>query len=76
MSHHTRKSLKSQVILFLASGYLKSLWKVEQLQYEELRATHPQRAQRHSQDIAEEAGDYVGFPRGVKQLALHHPHPA
>lgn len=76
MSHHIRKSLKSQVILSLAPGYLKSLWKVEQLHYERLRATHPQRPQGHSQDIAEEAGDHVGFPRGVKQLALRHPHPA
>lgn len=73
MSHHTRKSLNSQVILSLAPGYLKSLWKVEQLQQEGLRAAHPQRGQRHGQDAAEEAGD-VGFPRGVKQLALRRPH--
>lgn len=58
----------------MAPSYLKSPWKVEQLQQGGLRATHPQRAQRRGQDTAEEAGD-VGFPRGVKQLALHRPHP-
>lgn len=74
MSHHTRKSLNSQVTFSLAPGYLKSLWKVEQLQQEGLRAAHPQRAQRRGQDAAEEAGD-MRFPRGVKQLALRRPHP-
>lgn len=43
MSHHTRKSVNSQVILSLAPGYLKSLWKVEQLQHEGLGITHPPR---------------------------------
>lgn len=75
MCHHTRKSPNSQVILFLAPGYLNSLCKVKQLQHERLGATHPQRAQRRGQDAAEEAGD-MGFPRGAKQLSLHHPHPA
>lgn len=75
MCHHTRKSLNSQVILFLAPGYLNRLWKVEQPQHERLRSTHPQRVQRHGQDTAEEAGD-VGFPQEAKQLSLHHPHPA
>lgn len=75
MSHRTRKSFNSQVTLSLAPGYLKRRWKVEQLQHEGLRATHPPRARRRGQGAAEEAGD-VGFPRGVKHLVLHHPHPA